>query len=126
MKTFINFYESMISTSNLFKLKNNIGKEINIARDDIENNMKETEYETVKDNMLRLKKTINDYHKDITNEISNNKKLLGDYIDVKKDVDNALEAFRDPPSNVSQTKLLQNASNSLDKFHIFIQSKLSV
>lgn len=126
MKTFINFYESMIATSSLFKLKKNIGKEINIARDKIENSTKTIVYDTVKENMLRLKKNLDDYHQEITNEISGNKKLLKAYLDVKKNTDSSLEAFRDPPSNIPQAQLLKNASNALDQFYTFIQSQLIV
>jgi len=129
MKTFLKFYEGMIANSNLFKIKQNIGAEINAAREKIENSLAQTadyEYEVIREDMLRLKKNLDDYHGEITNEISGNKELLQAYLVVKGGVDSALEAFRDPPSDVPQTQLLQNAANVLDQFYTFIQSQLSV
>ena len=125
MKTFLKFYEGMIATSSLFKLKQNIGKEINTARDKINNELSQSiESDVVQKDMLRLKKNLNDYHREITSEISGNKELLQAYLNIKNNVDAALETFRNPPSDTPQTQLLQNAANALDQFYTFIQSQL--
>ena len=127
MKTFLKFYEGMIATSNLFKLKQNIGKEINAARDKINNSLSQSaEYNAVQEDMLRLKKNLDNYYQGIINEISGNKELLQAYLTIKNNVDAALEIFRDPPSDTPQTQLLQNTANALDQFYTFIQSQLSV
>ena len=127
MRTFTDFLEGQIASSNLFRIKQNIGQEINVVRDKIEMGLTQSSgYESVKEDMLRLKKNLNDYHEEIVSEISSNQELLGAYQTVKNTTDNALEAFRNPPSNIPQTQLLQNAAGALDQFYTFIQSQLSV